>query len=90
MNQHQEAIFKKEDGLNSLNRYLILFNDEVNTFDHIIETLIDVCRHEPEQAEQCALIAHYKGKCHVKSGELNELKPMADEMLRRQVTVEIT
>ena len=90
MNQHQEAIFKKEDGLNSLNRYLILFNDEVNTFDHIIETLIDVCRHEPEQAEQCALIAHYKGKCNVKSGELNELKPMADEMLRRQVTVEIS
>ena len=45
---------------------LIVFNDEVNTFDHVIETLITICEHSAEQAEQCTLIIHYKGKCGVK------------------------
>lgn len=53
---------------------LILFNDDVNTFDHVIETLIDVCQHTQEQAHQCSLIVHYKGKCCVKTGELDDLK----------------
>lgn len=52
---------------------LILFNDDVNTFDHVIETLIDVCEHTEEQAHQCSLIVHYKGKCCVKTGELEDL-----------------
>lgn len=52
---------------------LILFNDDVNTFDHVIETLIDVCQHTEEQAHQCSLIVHYKGKCCVKTGELEDL-----------------
>ena len=46
---------------------IILYNDDVNTFDHVIRTLIEVCEHTPEQAEQCSLIVHYKGKCSVKS-----------------------
>lgn len=54
---------------------LILFNDDVNTFDHVIESLIDVCGHSEEQAEQCALIAHLKGKCPVKSGRKEDLLP---------------
>ena len=47
---------------------IILYNDDVNTFDHVINTLIEVCEHTPEQAEQCSLIVHYKGKCSVKRG----------------------
>ena len=69
---------------------LILFNDEVNTFDYVIETLIEVCDHDPYQAEQCALIAHYSGKCPVKSGSFDELKPYCDEMTSRELTVSIS
>lgn len=70
-------------------RELILFNDDVNTFDFVIETLIDVCKHEPEQAEQCAMVAHFKGKCMVKTGDYYELKPLYDEMTLRGLTVSI-
>ena len=70
-------------------RELILFNDDVNTFDFVIETLIDVCKHEPEQAEQCAMVAHFKGKCMVKTGDYCELKPLYDEMTLRGLTVSI-
>lgn len=89
MNQQQETLLEKKDELSSQLSSLILFNDDVNTFDHIINSLVEVCRHEPEQAEQCALIAHFKGKCGVKSGAYTELKPLADEMLRRQISVQI-
>lgn len=68
---------------------LILFNDEVNTFDFVIETLIDVCGHDPHQAEQCAMVAHYNGKCAVKSGTVIELKPVHDEMCDRKLSVSI-
>lgn len=68
---------------------LILFNDEHNTFDFVIGTLIEVCGHDPQQAEQCALIAHFKGKCNVKSGSVTELRPICQEMLLRGLTVEI-
>ena len=68
---------------------LILHNDDVNTFDYVIETLIDVCGHDANQAEQCALIAHYNGKCGVKSGTLKELKPPYQSLLDRKLTVSI-
>ncbi|CAN5573395.1 ATP-dependent Clp protease adaptor ClpS [soil metagenome] len=55
---------------------LVVFNDDYNTFDHVINTLVKVCKHTPTQAEQCTLIIHYKGKCAVKKGTFNELKPM--------------
>jgi ATP-dependent Clp protease adaptor protein ClpS len=57
-------------------RDLVVFNDEVNTFEHVIATLIRVCRHSPEQAEQCTWIIHHRGKCTVKSGQMDELQPM--------------
>lgn len=59
-------------------RDLVVLNDDYNTFDHVINTLIRVCKHTPEQAEQCTLIIHYKGKCAVKKGTFEELKPMLD------------
>ena len=68
---------------------LILYNDDVHSFDFVIEALIEVCEHEHLQAEQCAFIAHYKGKCPVKSGRYSDLKPKYDEMTRRGLTVEI-
>ncbi|GMQ31279.1 ATP-dependent Clp protease adaptor ClpS [Algoriphagus confluentis] len=60
---------------------LVVFNDDVNTFDHVTQVLIKVCQHTPEQAEQCTLIIHYKGKCAVKKGSRKELKPMCEAIL---------
>ena len=57
---------------------LVVLNDDYNTFDHVINTLIKVCDHSPEQAEQCTWIIHYKGKCTVKKGSYEELKPKRD------------
>ena len=57
---------------------VIIYNDDYNTFEHVIATLIKVCRHTKEQAEQCTWLIHYKGKCAVKSGEFNKLVPIKD------------
>ncbi len=70
-------------------RSLTLFNDDFNTFDFIIESLIEVCQHNFEQAENCALIAHYNGKCQVKKGTIDTLRPIYVELTNRQITVEI-
>lgn len=77
-----------QDGADIL-RDLVLYNDEVNTFDFVIQSLIEICNHEPEQAEQCAMIAHFKGKCSVKAGGYYEIKPMCDEMTFRGLTVAV-
>jgi len=68
---------------------IVLFNDEVNTFDFVIQSLIEVCGHEPMQAEQCTLLVHYKGKCDVKEGEYNKLEPICSALLDRGLTAEI-
>ncbi|MBL7903986.1 MAG: ATP-dependent Clp protease adaptor ClpS [Bacteroidales bacterium] len=68
---------------------LVLYNDDVNTFDFVIESLIEVCGIEPVQAEQITLIVHYKGKCGVLSGTMNELLPKYTEMINRKLTVAI-
>jgi ATP-dependent Clp protease adaptor protein ClpS len=57
---------------------LVVFNDDINTFQHVINTLIRVCQHTPEQAEQCTYIIHFKGKCTVKTGSWDELRPMRE------------
>ncbi len=69
--------------------HLILFNDEVNTFDFVIESLVEVCNHDFMQAENCALIAHYKGKCTVKRGSFKELVAMKRELDFRDLTVSV-
>lgn len=68
---------------------IVLFNDDVNTFDHVIETLISVCDHTPEQAEQCSLIVHYNGKCTVKTGEYADLKPRCSKLLQAGLSAEL-
>jgi ATP-dependent Clp protease adaptor protein ClpS len=56
---------------------LILYNDDINTFEHVIKALVEICGHDPVQAEQCALIVHFKGKCEVKSGQVEVLNAMS-------------
>ncbi len=68
---------------------IVLYNDDVNTFDHVIETLVKVCDHTSEQAEQCALLVHYKGKCTVKTGEFKKLKPLCLQLLDAGLSAEL-
>ena len=68
---------------------LVLFNDDVNTFEWVIECLMDVCQHDSIQAEQSAYIVHFKGKCTVKSGEWDELKIQHRELSERGLSVEV-
>lgn len=68
---------------------LILFNDDVNDFDFVIESLIEVCDLDPIQAEQITLIVHEKGRCGVIYGSLDELKPMYNKLTNRGLTVSI-
>ena len=77
-----------EEQLLELNE-IVLFNDDVNTFDHVIDTLIYACDHTPEQAEQCSLIVHYKGKCTVKTGSIEDLKPRCSKLLEAGLSAEI-
>ncbi len=75
----------KEKNLNEI----VLYNDDVNTFDHVIDTLIYACEHTPEQAEQCSILVHYKGKCTVKTGEYKELEPRCSMLLDAGLSAEI-
>ena len=68
---------------------IVLFNDDVNTFDYVIDTLIYACDHTPEQAEQCSIIVHYKGKCTVKTGAYEDLKPRCSKLLQAGLSAEI-
>ena len=71
---------------------IVVWNDEVNTFEWVIETLVEVCKHSEEQAEQCAMLIHTKGKYSVKEGSYEFLKPMCDAITERGIgaTVELT
>jgi len=78
------------NGKESAQRFLILHNDEVNTFDYVIDSLISICDHDTIQAEQCAYITHHKGKCDVKKGSYKVLDVMRKSLLDRglQVTID--
>ncbi len=83
--QEEIDVLEQETNLNEI----VLFNDDVNTFDHVIDSLIDICDHTLEQAEQCAILVHYKGKCTVKTGEYNDLKPRCTMLLSKGLSAEI-
>ena len=68
---------------------LVLYNDDFNTFDFVIECLIDICGHTMDQATQCTMLVHYKGQCTVKTGSLDILKPMHEKLLSKGLTSEI-
>lgn len=83
--EEEVAILEETDEENKL----VLWNDDVNTFDFVIECLIEICGHTLEQAEQCTILVHYKGKCTVKTGSMEKLKPMHEKLLSRGLTSEI-
>ncbi len=83
--EHDELFEVEEDNAH----FLILHNDEINTFDFVVESLIKVCEHEMIQAEQCATIAHLSGKCDVKKGAFDELKSMKDALIIRGLSATI-
>lgn len=68
---------------------LVVFNDDVNTFEHVINTLIRVCKHTQEQAEQCTLLIHHKGKCAVKSGSFDFLRPLREAICEAGIDARI-
>lgn len=85
--EHTEVVDTVEEVIDL--RELVVFNDDVNTFAHVIKTLVRVCRHSYEQAEQCAWIIHYKGKCTVKSGSFAELKPLREAITEAGIDARI-
>ena len=85
--EYDEEVLVLED--TGLDKKLIVYNDDVNTFDFVIDTLIEVCKHTAEQAEQCTMLIHYKGKCTVKTGSLEILKPMHEKLISKSLTSEI-
>lgn len=68
---------------------IVLHNDDVNTFDFVINSLIEVCEHTMEQAEQCTTLVHYKGKCTVKTGEFKDLEPRCSKLLSLGLSAEL-
>ncbi len=85
-----QNIPEKELGIEKQNeKSLVLYNDNVHTFDYVIEALIEICKHGYEQAAQCTMLVHHKGKCDVKKGSFAALKPMKDALVERELNVTI-
>jgi ATP-dependent Clp protease adaptor protein ClpS len=82
--EEMDVLTMQEDMCN-----LIVWNDEVNTFEWVIETLIEVCGHSQEQAEQCSYIIHFRGKYAVKQGSYDDLKPQCDAITERGINATI-
>tara|TARA_B100000767_G_scaffold158379_1_gene148748 strand:- start:119 stop:388 length:270 start_codon:yes stop_codon:yes gene_type:complete len=85
----KEEVLRESQTVLEKEHSLILFNDEENSFDFVIDVLCSVCEHSEEQAEQCAWITHYKGKCQVLTGPFQKLKSKASLMSDVGLTVEI-
>lgn len=83
--QEELDVLEQETNLNEI----VLYNDDINTFDFVIDSLIEVCDHTPIQAEQCTLLVHYKGKCSVKTGEYKDLEPRCLKLLDKGLSAEI-
>ena len=75
--------------INNLRYSLVLYNDDVNTFDYVINCLIRICEHDLIQAEQCAWLVHNRGKCQVKSGKLSDLKKRLRELTQSGLSAQI-
>lgn len=68
---------------------LVIYNDDVNTFEHVIDSLVKICSHQLVQAEQCTWIIHHKGKCSVKRGSFEKLEPMHQAFIDRKISAKI-
>jgi ATP-dependent Clp protease adaptor protein ClpS len=90
LNYQEEALEEVMEAVETTDLVdLVVFNDDVNTFEHVIATLVRVCKHSPEQAEQCTLLIHYKGKCPVKNGTFDFLKPMRESICEAGIEARI-
>jgi ATP-dependent Clp protease adaptor protein ClpS len=87
INLSESELSELDDLINK--RSIVLYNDDVNTFDHVIFCLMEYCEHNYYQAEQCALIVHNNGKCSIKSGSFEDLKPIAEALQEKQLSVKI-
>ncbi len=85
--KRQEEVDVLEQEVNQ--HEIVLYNDDVNTFDFVIDSLINVCDHTVQQAEQCTYLVHFKGKCTVKTGELNDLKPRCSKLQELGLSAEL-
>lgn len=68
---------------------LIIYNDDVNTFEHVIKCLVEICEHEEIQAEQCTMLIHYKGRCSVKRADYETLEPLCTALLHKGLSAKI-
>ncbi|MBS1763864.1 MAG: ATP-dependent Clp protease adaptor ClpS [Bacteroidetes bacterium] len=86
--KHAEQEIEKTSNVGR-DHHLVLYNDDVNTFDFVIKSLIEICNHEREQAEQCSVIVHNNGRCSVKDGEVKDLRTMCRALVQRGLTAEV-
>ena len=92
MNWNPEIVVQEEEEviLDDVKIYtLVVYNDDVNTFDYVIDTLMAYCGHTFEQAEQCTLLIHFKGKCEVKNGDFDELASIRTAITDRGISAEV-
>jgi len=89
MEELKEKITTKLSDNNDKPYEIILHNDDINSFDHVIDCLVKHCKHSLGQAEQCAILVHYKGKCSIKEGDLDTLLSINNSLLREKLTSEI-
>ena len=85
----EEVAIEDTDTLDTEVHKIIVYNDDVNSFEWVIQSLIEICKHTMEQAEQCSLLIHFKGKCDVKTGTFNKLRPMAEGLIDRGINATI-
>jgi ATP-dependent Clp protease adaptor protein ClpS len=81
----EKPVSKRKEAGNTNDNTLVIFNDDYNTFDHVIKSLVEVCGHDSVQAEQCAVITHFKGNCEVKCGRRNILESMRKGLNDRKI-----
>jgi len=89
LSQTEEQTSVDAETLEAKGYEIVLHNDDYNTFDHVIEMLVRYCEHTEEQAHQCALIVHFKGKCSVKKGDYDDLRPRCEALLQAGLTATI-
>lgn len=86
---HKELAKVREQSNITQEHELILINDDVHTFDYVIDALMDICNHTAEQATQCAMLTHYKGQCEVKKGTFKKLRPLRHALIARELRAKI-
>ena len=87
--KEKEAFLEKTASVQTDSLALVLYNDDVNTFDHVINCLMSICKLEPLPAEQCTFIVHYSGKCAVKTGSYDFLEPLCVALLEKGLSAKI-